>query len=85
MKVRYKEKPHITGSASDFNTHSASEVLVHFHGGDAASVFIRDLQVELVTGWKDLKQAFADQDLVPDNYNTWFGVPNAEQKARGYI
>jgi hypothetical protein len=85
MRVRYKDKRHIEGQATSFNTHAAAEVLLQFDDGDGTSEFIRELDVLLPTGWKDMMQAFKDQDIVPDNYNAWFGIPNAEEKARGYI
>lgn len=86
MKVRYKDRQRVEGSATSFNTHAAAEVLVQFDEGDGTSESITELQVFLpVIGWKDMLQAFKDQDIVPDNYNAWFGIPTAEEKERGYI
>jgi hypothetical protein len=33
-----------------------------------------------------MRQAFVDRDIIPDNYNTFFGVPrNDEDRERGYF
>lgn len=86
MKVRYHDRPDTWGLSGNFNTHSASEVLVYFPDGDATSESSAQLDVQLPGGaWKPMNQAFEDRDIVPNNLNTWFAVPDAEQKARGYI
>jgi hypothetical protein len=85
MKVRYKDKPYITGWASHFNTHSAAEVLVTFPDGDATSESIHKLQCYCAVGWKNMAQAFKDRDILPDNYNTFFGIPDAEEKKQGFL
>jgi hypothetical protein len=80
MRVRYK----LTGTEADascFNVHAIAEVLT---GDDSA--YISDLDVYVDGAWKDMRQAFADGDIIPDNYNTFFGVPrNDEDRARGYF
>jgi hypothetical protein len=79
MKVRYK----LTGTETDssqFNVHALGEVLT---GDDSA--YISDLDVFINDEWKDMRQAFADRDIIPDNYNTFFGVPrNEKDRQRGY-
>lgn len=74
MQVRYKDKPRVTGTSSQFNIRSVSEVIVHFDDGDATSEFQRELQVFLpaTNSWKDMNKAFADGDIVTDDYNTCF-------------
>jgi len=80
MKVRYK----LTGTEADssrFNVHAMAEVLT---GDDSA--FVSDLDVFVNGQWKDIRQAFADRDIIPDNYNEWFGVPRDEEdRKRGYF
>jgi hypothetical protein len=80
MRIRYK----LTGTeaeASHFNVHALGEVLT---GDDSA--YISDLDILIDGEWKDMRQAFADRDIIPDNYNTFFGVPrNEEDRARGYF
>lgn len=80
MRIRYK----LTGTeteSSRFNVHAMSEVLT---GDDSA--YISDLDVWINGGWKDMRQAFADRDIIPDNYNQWFGEPKtAEDRERGYF
>ncbi len=87
MKVRYHDRPHVTGTAIEFNTHATAEVLLNFDEGDATSEFIRELDVQLPDGnWKPMKRAFADKDIIPDNTNSWFGLPTSpEEKQRGWI
>lgn len=74
MKVRYKDKRHITGTASAFNLHSVSEVIVHFDEGDATSEFQSALQVYLDgrNEWMDMNAAFKAGHLITDDYNTHF-------------
>jgi hypothetical protein len=58
-----------------------AEVLTGDH-----SAYISDLDVFVNDEWKDMRQAFADRDIIPDNYNTFFGVPrNDEDRERGYF
>lgn len=79
MRVRYKS----TGSeasSSRFNIHSLTEVLTEDDSPD-----IGDLDVFVNDAWKDMRQAFRDKDIVPDNYNERFGLPVDEAaKIRGY-
>lgn len=80
MKVRYK---HLGSEAcaSRFNVHALAEVLT---GDDTVS--IRELDVFVNGAWKDMGQAFRDKDIIPDNYNEFFGVPqNKEDKERGFF
>lgn len=80
MRVRYKE----TGTeaeSSKFNVHALAEVLT---GDDSA--FIRELDVFVGGKWKDMGQAFKDKDIIPDNYNEFFGEPrNDTDRVRGYM
>lgn len=86
MKVRYKSHPSEDCSASRFNTHALAEVIV---GGDWGqdSAFIKELDVQLASGeWKDMRQAFRDHDIIPDNHNERFGEPKtAEDRQRGFF
>lgn len=80
MKVRYKNT-RTEADASHFNVHALAEVLT---GDDSA--FISDLDVWVNGEWKDMREAFKDRDIIPDNYNTFFGVPrNEEDRQRGYF
>ena len=63
MKIRYKE----TGTEADanaFNMHAMAEVLT---GDDSA--FISELDVWVNNEWKDMDQAFKDEDIIPNNLN----------------
>jgi hypothetical protein len=88
MKVRNKEHTW-TGFSSNFNTHGLGEVIVGFDGdGGMDSMYISDLEVYLDSKntWKDMKQAFKDDDLIIDNYNTCFREPhNQAEIDRGYF
>lgn len=80
MKVRYK-KSGSEAESSRFNVNALNEVLT---GDD--SPFIRELDVWIDGAWKDMRQAFEDRDIIPDNYNTWFAEPkNKEDRKRGYF
>ena len=80
MRVRYK-KTGIEANASSFNMHALAEVLT---GEDSA--YISDLDIWIDGEWKDMGQAFKDRDILPDNYNSFFSVPETEeQRERGYI
>lgn len=87
MRVRMKDKPEITGWSSSFNTHALSEIIVSYPEGDMSSEYIRDYEVFLgkTQEWKDMKEAFANKDLISDNYNTSFSEPATEEdRERGY-
>lgn len=84
MKLRTKD--HLTPCyGSNFNMSALNEVLVNFDEGDADSMFVSDLQVQIGDNWKNLISAFKDRDLITDNHNTCFFQPrNEEEKKRGY-
>jgi len=70
MKVRDKKTGEVY-DASRFNTHSLNEIIVL--GNDwMDTMFMEDYDVLIRTGWKDLKQAFKDSNVITDNYNTYF-------------
>lgn len=72
MQVRSKKSGSL-GEATDFNVHGLSEIVVYFLAGDCSSDFIRDYDVQLTSGeWKDMRQAFRDRDLIPNDLNTSF-------------
>jgi hypothetical protein len=80
MRVRYKSTKAEAWSDS-FNTLALSEILT---GDD--SCFFKDMDVFVKGEWKDLCQAFKDKDIIPDNYNCYFGEPrNEEERKRGYF
>ena len=80
MKLRYKKSGTETHS-SRFNTHALAEVLT---GDD--SVLIHDLDVWVNGEWKDMRQAFQNRDIIPDNFNEWFGEPQStEDRERGFF
>ena len=87
MKVRYRDKPHITGYSDKFNMHGLGEVIVTYEGGDASSEEIRELEVWLETQqrWASMSDALRANDLITDNRVTRFLEPRTEQeRARGY-
>lgn len=88
MKVRNKEHTW-TGWSSKFNTHALAEIIVGFDGdGGMDSMFISEVEIFLESKqiWKDMNQAFKDNDLIIDNYNTCFREPkNQEEIDRGYF
>ncbi len=83
MRLRYKS----TGEECGFhglNVHALNEVLT-----SDDSVYIHQLDVYLEKtnppGWKDLRQAFKDKDVIIDNFNTTFREPlNEQERAQGY-
>jgi hypothetical protein len=79
MKCRYKDTK-TEFSSYTFNVHALSEILT---GDDTVST--ANVDVFINGKWKDMHQAFEDKDIVPDNYNRFFGPPENEiAKARGY-
>lgn len=88
MRVRYIDKPEITGSASQFNMHGLSEVIVWYADGSASSEEIRELEVYLdrQQRWVSMKEAFKNNDLISDDRVTRFFEPQtAEDRERGYV
>ena len=74
--------------ARRFNVSALNEVICEWADGSADSMFIRDLDIFIEAdniGWKDLRDAFTDKDIIIDNYNTCFFEPTTgEDKVRGY-
>jgi hypothetical protein len=95
MRVRYTDRPGITGFTEKFNTHGLGEVELFFDGGDATSEEIKLLDVLLEHplpssvykqgAWVPLSDAFKSNDVITDNYNVRFFEPASEaDKARGW-
>jgi hypothetical protein len=86
MKLRDKSTKEEC-SSGNFNTSSLSEIIVYYKDGGSDTDYIDGYEVylEIKKEWKDLKQAFKDKDVIPDNFNTRFAEPNTpEDKIRGY-
>jgi hypothetical protein len=85
MKLRHKETGHL-GFSDEFNSLTASEIIVFFEDGSCSSEFSRDYEVRLQDGtWKDLVAAFFYCDVIPDNYWTRFREAyTAEERSRGW-
>lgn len=82
MKIRYK-KSGALGAASGFNIHAIGEVLT---GDDTVYISDLDVWVEALGGWKDMREAFRDRDIIPDNYHTSFAEPQTPaDRERGYF
>lgn len=93
MKVRMKSNPSSVFSSSEFNTHALGEVIGCGKDFGCDLFYIKDLDVFIEArthagnhiGWKDMREAFKDKDLIIDNYNTCFFEPkNEEDRQRGY-
>jgi hypothetical protein len=81
MKARYK-KTHCETVVLGFNLHSVNEVVTE---DDSAFIFDLDVWLTQKSEWEDMRQAFADHDLITDNFNTFFFEPqNEEDRQRGY-
>jgi hypothetical protein len=81
MLVRYK-KAQTEAHASEFNVHALDEVLT---GDDSAPISELDVFITALNQWKDMRQAFNDRDIIPNNHNTRFGEPKTQlYRARGY-
>lgn len=84
MEVRNK-KSGVCGESMQFNPHSIGEIIVYYEDGKCSSEFIRDYEVYLDVGWKDMHEAFRDCDVIPNNYNTRFRRPlNETEREKGY-
>lgn len=94
MRVREKNDPNdpMRMTASNFNVHAIAEVICYWaedeEFGGSDSMFIKDLDVFIEAdeiGWKDMRQAFKDKDIIIDNYNTTFFEPTTDaDRERGY-
>ncbi len=79
MRLRYKNTGTETSSYR-WNIHALAEVLT---GDD--TVCITDLDVWIDGAWKDMRAAFRDKDIISNNYNDRFGIPESEEaKRRGW-
>lgn len=87
MKVRYADKPDITGDSDQLNLGGIGEVLVWFGDGSADSEYMSALEVWLTQSeqWLPLNEAFRRHDLVTDNRDSHFFEPRTEaDRDRGY-
>lgn len=88
MRVREKNDLYTLMTISRFNVHALAEVICYWDDGSADNMFIKELDVFIVAngiGWKDMRQAFKDKDIITDNYNTTFFEPTTEEdKIRGF-
>ena len=85
MKARMRDTGE-EGTTGSFNTAACSPVEVMFAGKDwYDTVFARDVDVWVNDQWKPLLDAFKDRDVIPDNYNQRFAVPQSEEaRKRGW-
>jgi hypothetical protein len=80
MKLRYK-KSGLETSSGRFNMHGMGEVLTP---DDSAIISELDAWIR-GSEWKDMRQAFADKDIITDNHNIRFFEPTTEEdRRRGY-
>lgn len=95
MRVRYTDRPEITGFTDKFSIGGLGEVELYFDSGDATSDYIKDLDVLLEHPlpssvykpgvWVRLSDAFKSKDVIADNYDRRFFEPASEaDKARGW-
>lgn len=93
MKAREKIHPETIIHTGKFNIHALSECICYWPEGDADSMYFKDLDVFIeatnetgdVIGWKDMREAFGDKDIIVDNFNTHFFEPaNEEDRKRGF-
>ena len=93
MNVRQKNRLELEFYAGKFNTHALGEVIGCSEEFAVDLFFIKDLDVFIEVsgdhgvqiGWKDMRKAFRDKDLIMDNYNTYFFEPkNEEDRERGF-
>lgn len=94
MKAREKMKPEIAIHTGKFNIHALNECICYWPEGNADSMYFKDLDIWIKAtseatgkqiGWKDMRQAFKDKDIIVDNFNTCFFEPkNEEDRKRGF-
>lgn len=87
MRLRDKKTGDTNWYSYGFNINSLNEIIVHHeeHGADSTYLSDWDVWLPQLQNWKDLKEAFADHDLITDNYNTHFFEPKNEMdRKRGY-
>lgn len=89
MQVREKTKLNDRCYSSNFNTQALAEVICCWDDGSRDSMFIKDLDIfiescyqnescDIRIGWKDMRQALKDHDIITDNFNTCFFEPTNE-------
>ena len=82
MRLRYKDSK-IETFGNAFNLHSLDEILTHDDSVPASNL---DVFIPLKNEWKDLRQAFRDKDVLPNDANTWFAAAvKRTDKSRGYF
>lgn len=93
MKAREKTNPETVILTSKFNIHALSECICYWQRGNADSMYFKDLDVFIIAtnetgeviGWKDMREAFGDKDIIVDNFNTCFFEPaNEKDRKRGF-
>ena len=85
MKVRLIKNKEMVGTSNKFNTSSPMCEVVVGWKDDLSDEFASDLEVEIKGEWIPLLDAFKQNLLITDNYNTKFFEPiNDEEKERGY-
>jgi len=86
MKVRLIDDPCFTGESSKLNSNSISEIIIVWDSGEVDSDYASRYEVLLTSGeWITLTEAFRDNKVITDNYNTSFREPlNEEEKKRGW-
>ena len=88
MKIRMKDNIDQPFVSSRFNIHGLGEVVGFGDQFGSDCFFIKDLDVFIEAnnvGWKDMRQAFKDKDIIVDNYNTYFFEPSSEKdRKRGF-
>jgi len=94
MKAREKIHPKTMLHTSRFDIHALNECICYWPEGNADSMYFRDLDVFIEAtskitgqqiGWKDMREAFGDKDIIVNNFNTHFFEPaNEENRKRGF-
>lgn len=87
MRVRLANTHEALGHSSEFNTSSLSEVIVYYDDGGADSEYMQALEVWLSNQtWVNMRDAFAEKQLICDNYNRYFREPkNDDEMLRGWF
>ena len=84
MKIR-DTKTKEEGYSSTFNIHSLNEIIVCFDDQDSDYMTNYDVFIEATEQWMSFKEAFDNNHIICDNYNTCFFEPtNIEDRERGY-
>lgn len=88
MRIRRKTESgkYEYGTANSFHPLGIGEVICYFNPNNCDLEYIENLEVQININdngeikkiWKPMSLAFADKDIIPDNYSSTFDIPHSK-------